>query len=96
METTTKTNKTGKKKGEPLFRQNPNVDEVTRICISQILEQFRASNDEGIFFFLFSSPFHAQKTQLSRRKDYDFCITISIREIWVLIIYLFIFCSVQV
>ncbi|KAH1263618.1 DExH-box ATP-dependent RNA helicase DExH6 [Glycine max] len=45
METTTK-NKREKKKGEPLFRQNPNVDEVTRIRISQILEHFRASNDE--------------------------------------------------
>ena len=36
-----------KKKGEPLQRQNPKVDEVTRIRIYQILEQFRASKDEG-------------------------------------------------
>ncbi|XP_027331217.1 DExH-box ATP-dependent RNA helicase DExH6 isoform X1 [Abrus precatorius] len=33
-------------KGEPLHRQNLKVDEVTRIRISQILEQFRASKDE--------------------------------------------------
>ncbi|CAJ1971301.1 unnamed protein product [Sphenostylis stenocarpa] len=34
------------KKGEALHRQTPKVDEVTRIRISQILEQFRASKDE--------------------------------------------------
>ncbi|KAK7385921.1 hypothetical protein VNO78_31892 [Psophocarpus tetragonolobus] len=34
------------KKGEALLRQNPKVDEVTRIRISQILEQFQASKDE--------------------------------------------------
>ncbi|XP_047180818.1 DExH-box ATP-dependent RNA helicase DExH6-like [Vigna umbellata] len=34
------------KKGEALHRQSPKVDEVTRIRISQILEQFRASKDE--------------------------------------------------
>ncbi|KAK7320435.1 hypothetical protein VNO77_29902 [Canavalia gladiata] len=33
-------------KGEALRRQNLKVDEVTRISISQILEQFRASKDE--------------------------------------------------
>ncbi|XP_015973252.1 DExH-box ATP-dependent RNA helicase DExH6 isoform X1 [Arachis duranensis] len=35
-----------KNKGNPLQRQNPKVEEVTRIRISQILEQFRASKDE--------------------------------------------------
>lgn len=35
------------KKGEALLRQNPKVDEPTRIRISQILEQFKASKDEG-------------------------------------------------
>ncbi|XP_061342790.1 DExH-box ATP-dependent RNA helicase DExH6-like [Gastrolobium bilobum] len=34
------------KKAEALQRQNPKVDEVTRIRISQILEDFRASKDE--------------------------------------------------
>ncbi|KAK7300204.1 hypothetical protein RJT34_11041 [Clitoria ternatea] len=34
------------KKGGPLHRINPKVDEVTRIRISEILEQFRASKDE--------------------------------------------------
>ncbi|XP_020234022.1 DExH-box ATP-dependent RNA helicase DExH6 [Cajanus cajan] len=40
------THKREKKGGEALLHQNPKVDEVTRIRISQILEQFRASNDE--------------------------------------------------
>ncbi|MED6179768.1 hypothetical protein PIB30_003984 [Stylosanthes scabra] len=35
-----------KNKGNPLQRQNPKVDEVTRIRISQILEHFQASKDE--------------------------------------------------
>lgn len=37
------------KKGDALqlHRQNPKVDEVTRIRITKILEQFRASKDEG-------------------------------------------------
>jgi len=39
--------KNREKKGEALHRQTPKVDEVTRIRISQILEQFRASKDEG-------------------------------------------------
>ncbi|XP_027940431.1 DExH-box ATP-dependent RNA helicase DExH6 isoform X1 [Vigna unguiculata] len=38
--------KNREKKGEALHRQTPKVDEVTRIRISQILEQFRASKDE--------------------------------------------------
>ncbi|KAJ1388004.1 R3H domain [Sesbania bispinosa] len=38
------------KKGEPLHRQNLKVDEATRIRISQILEQFRASKDEVYAF----------------------------------------------
>ena len=44
--------KMGKKtqKGQPLHRQNPKVDEATRIRISQILEEFRASKDEGKAF----------------------------------------------
>ncbi|MED6135095.1 hypothetical protein PIB30_042981 [Stylosanthes scabra] len=35
-----------KNKGNPLQRQNPKVDEVTRIRISQILQHFQASKDE--------------------------------------------------
>lgn len=135
METTTK-NKREKKKGEPLFRQNPNVDEVTRIRISQILEHFRASNDEGYsvppflifsFFFTVSCTKNTTLSMFDLRlqnhvwrknnfardqdpcfcvhftfihwvyigmraiifptanqswKDYDYCIFISIHEIW--------------
>ncbi|KAL2316839.1 hypothetical protein Fmac_030715 [Flemingia macrophylla] len=40
------TRKREKKGVEALLHQNPKVDEVTRIRISQILEHFRASNDE--------------------------------------------------
>lgn len=41
--------KKGKKGGEALQlnRQNPKVDEPTRIRVTQILEQFQASKDEG-------------------------------------------------
>lgn len=32
-------------------QQNPNIAEATRIQISQILEKFRAANDQGILAF---------------------------------------------
>ncbi|KAI4308138.1 hypothetical protein L6164_031242 [Bauhinia variegata] len=38
------------RKGEPLHRQNPKVDEASRIRISQLMEKFRASNDEVYTF----------------------------------------------
>jgi len=52
------------KKEEALHRQTPKVDEVTRIRISQILEQFRASKDEG-YAPTFNAPISFTATVLT-------------------------------